>query len=389
MGSVIVSACRTPIGSFLGGLSSLAAPELGAVVVREAVARAGIDPAEVEEVILGNILSAGVGQAPARQAAIKAGLPPEVGAFGINKVCGSGLKAVMLADQAIRAGDMRVLIAGGMESMSRAPYLLPRAREGYRLGHAEILDSMIHDGLWDVYNDYHMGCTGELCAREHGATRERQDAFAARSYERALAAQESGSFQREIVPVEVAGRKETTVVTRDETPRVTTVKSLAALKPAFQADGTVTAGNSSKLADGAAAVCLMAEEEAQRRGLRPLARVVAGATHSREPEWVMMAPEGAIRKSLKRAGWDEAELYELNEPFAAAAVALINALELDPERVNVHGGAVALGHPIGATGCRLLVTLLHALEQRGLRRGLAGLCLGGGEAVALAVERVD
>jgi acetyl-CoA C-acetyltransferase len=369
----------------MGGLSPLLAPELGAAAVKEAVRRAGVRPGEVDEVILGNVLSAGLGQAPARQAAIKAGLPPSVGAFLVNKVCGSGLKAVMLADQAIRAGDARILIAGGMESMSNAPYLLPKAREGYRMGHGEIVDSMLRDGLWDAFNDYPMGSTGELCAGKYGVSRERQDAFAVRSYERALAAQAGGGFAREIVPVEVPG-KEGGVRDRDETPRPTTLEGLAKLRPAFDKNGTITAGNASKLSDGAAAVCLMAEEEAARRGLRPLARVVAASTHSREPEWVMMAPEGAIRSCLARAGWDGADLYEINEPFAAAAVALIDILELDPERVNVHGGAVALGHPIGATGCRILVTLLHAMEQRGAQRGLASLCLGGGEAVAVAVE---
>jgi acetyl-CoA C-acetyltransferase len=387
MRSVIVSACRTPIGSLLGGLSRLTAPDLGAAAVREAVSRAGIGPEEIEEVILGNVLSAGIGQAPARQAALKAGLPPSVGALLVNKVCGSGLKAVMLADQAIRAGDARILIAGGMESMSNAPYLLPKAREGYRMGHGEVIDCMVRDGLWDPYGDYHMGATGELCATEYGVTRERQDAYAVQSYERALKAQETCAFSREIVAVEVPGKGETVTVTRDETPRPTTLESLARLKPAFDRGGTITAGNASKISDGAAALCIMADEEAGRRGLRPLARIVATATHSREPEWVMMAPEGAIRKCLERAGWDHADLYEINEPFSAAAVALIDTLKLDPERVNIHGGAVALGHPIGATGARLLTTLLYALEHHDLRRGLASLCLGGGEAVALAVER--
>jgi acetyl-CoA C-acetyltransferase len=295
----------------------------------------------------------------------------------------------MLADQAIRAGDARVILAGGMESMSNAPYLLSRARQGYRLGNGELVDAVIKDGLWDPHHDYHMGCTGELCASTYGATRERQDAYAARSYERALAAQEAGAFDAELVAVEVKAGKKTLTVDRDEAPRATSAESLAALRPAFDAAaGTITAGNASKISDGAAAVCVMAEEEAARRGLTPLARIVASSTHSREPEWVMMAPEGAVRKCLQRAGWDSADLYEINEPFAAAAVALIDTLELDPERVNVHGGAVALGHPIGATGCRILVTLLHAMQRREARTGIAALCLGGGEAVALAVERL-
>ncbi|MFN3653332.1 MAG: thiolase family protein [Armatimonadota bacterium] len=389
--AVIVSACRTPIGAFQGGLSALPAPELGAVVLREALRRAGLaeSPEVVDEVILGSVLSAGLGQAPARQAAIRGGLPPSVGALTVNKVCGSGLKAVMLADQAVRAGDARIVVAGGMESMSNAPYLLTRARQGYRLGHGELVDSLIRDGLWDVYHDYHMGSTGELCAREAGVSRERQDELAERSYRRALAAQAGDAFDAEIVGVEVRSRKGAARVERDEVPRETTREALAALSPAFEETGTVTAGNASKLADGAAAVCVMAEEEAARRGLPPLARIAAVATHSREPEWVMLAPEDAVRRCLERAGWDEAELYELNEPFASAVVALQDRLGIDPERLNVHGGAIALGHPIGATGCRILVTLLHALQRRGLRRGVAALCLGGGEAVAMAVERPE
>lgn len=388
MQSVIVSACRTPIGSFLGALSPLTVSELGAVAVREAVRRTGLDGGEIEEVILGNVLSAGVGQAPARQAALRAGLPDSVGAFGVNKVCGSGLKAVMLADQSIRAGDARILVAGGMESMSNAPYLLPKARSGYRMGDGAVVDSMIRDGLWESFHDYHMGQTGELCAREQNVSRADQDEYAARSYARALAAQAAGAFDREIVPVEVAGRKSTVTVARDEEPRETTLETLAGLRTAFDKSGSLTAGNSSKISDGAAAVCVMAAEEAERRGLRPLARIVAGTTHSREPERLMMAPEGAVRKALARAGWDHADLYEINEPFASASVALQRALEIDPERLNVNGGAIALGHPIGASGCRMLVTLLHALEARGMRRGVAALCLGGGEAVALAVERL-
>lgn len=388
MNAVITSACRTPIGNLMGSLSALAVPELGAAVVREAIVRAGIDPAELDEVILGNVLQAGVGQAPARQAALLAGVPPSVGALTLNKVCGSGLKAVMLADQAIRAGDVRILVAGGMESMSNAPYLLPKARQGYRLGHAELLDAAVHDGLWEAHHNYHMGLTGELCAREQSVSRERQDAYAAESYERALAAQEAGAFDAELIPLQVKAGKKQVTVDRDEAPRATSLEILAGLRASFESTGTITAGNASKISDGAAAVCVMAEEEASRRGLQPLARIVAAATHSREPERIMMAPEGAVRKCLQKAGWDGADLYEINEPFAAASVALLDALELNPAQVNVHGGAIALGHPIGATGCRILVTLLHAMIRRGARTGLAALCLGGGEAVALAVERV-
>jgi acetyl-CoA C-acetyltransferase len=388
MTAVIVSACRTPIGNLLGSLSPLTAPELGAAVVREAISRAGIDPAELDEVILGNVLQAGVGQAPARQAALRAGVPASVGALTVNKVCGSGLKAVMLADQAIRAGDARMLIAGGMESMSNAPYLLPKARQGYRMGNAELLDAAVHDGLWEAHHNYHMGFTGELCAREQDVSRERQDAYAARSYERALAAQDSRAFNAELIPLSVKAGKKQLTVDRDEAPRATPQEVLAGLRPSFDASGTITAGNASKVSDGAAAVCVMAEEEAERRGLRPLARIVASATHAREPERIMMAPEGAVRSCLQKAGWTQADLYEINEPFAAASVALLDALKLDPDRVNVHGGAIALGHPIGATGCRILVTLLHAMARRGDRTGLAALCLGGGEAVALAVERL-
>lgn len=388
MPTVITAACRTPIGNLMGSLSSLTAPELGAAVVREAVRLAGIDPAELDEVILGNVLQAGVGQAPARQAALKAGVPDSVGALTVNKVCGSGLKAVMLADQAIRAGDARMVVAGGMESMSNAPYLLPKARQGYRLGHGELLDSAVHDGLWEAQQNYHMGLTGELCAREQGVSRERQDAYAARSYERALEAQEAGCFDAELVPLLVKSGKKEIAVTRDEAPRATSLEVLSGLRTSFDAHGTITAGNASKVSDGAAAVCVMEEEEARRRGIRPLARIVAAATHSREPERLMMAPEGAVRKCLQKAGWDGADLYEINEPFAAASVALLDALELDPARVNVHGGAIALGHPIGATGCRILVTLLHAMARLEARTGLAALCLGGGEAVALAVERL-
>ena len=388
MPSVIVSACRTPIGAFLGALSPLTAPELGAAVLREALVRAGLAGETLDAVIMGNVLSAGVGQAPARQAALKADIPNAVGALTVNRACGSGLQAVLLADQAIRAGDARAILAGGMESMSNAPFLLPKARTGLRMGHAELLDAMLVDGLLDPDDGSHMGITGELCAREQKISRKRGDAWAAASYRRALAAQAEGAFERELTSVTVPAPKGTLApVSADEIPRPTTAETLAGLRPAFDPAGTITAGSSSKVADGAAAVCVLEEQEAERLGKPVLARIVAGATHSREPERLMMAPETAIRRCLERAGWDHADLYEINEPFAAATVALTEALQLDPEQVNVHGGAVALGHPIGATGCRLLVTLLYALERHGLRRGVAALCLGGGEALALAVER--
>ena len=391
MNSVIVSAARTPIGSFQGTLSPLKAPQLGSAAIRAAVERAGIKPADVEEVILGHVLAAGVGQAPARQASIGAGLPEAVGAYTVNKVCGSGLKAIMLADQAIRVGDARLLVAGGMESMSNAPYLLPKARGGFRMGHGEIQDAIVTDGLWDSFHDYHMGCTGELCAREYQVSRQEQDRFAARSYYKALSAQAECAFSREIVPVSIPGRKgESVLMEKDETPRETTEETLAGLKAAFEASGTITAGNASKISDGAAALVVMAEDEAARRGLQPLARIVGWGTHSREPEWLMMAPTDAIRKAVQRAGLElnAIDLFEINEPFAAATVAIIRDLGVDEEKVNVHGGAVALGHPIGCTGARLIVTLVHALHRHGGRYGAAGLCLGGGEAVAMVVERM-
>ncbi|MCK6478641.1 MAG: acetyl-CoA C-acetyltransferase [Planctomycetaceae bacterium] len=388
--ALILSACRTAIGKFQGGLASLTAPQLGAVAVKEALRRASVPGDAVDEVILGNVLQAGVGQNPARQAALGAGIPPSVPPFTVNKVCGSGLKSVMLAAQAIRAGDASVVVAGGMESMTNAPYLLPKAREGFRLGHGQVVDAMIHDGLWDKFNDFHMGNTAELVAKEKGVTREQQDAFAAESQRRAVAAAAAGKFAKEITPVEMKGRKgEVTLFDRDEGPRAdTTLESLAKLRPAFQKDGTVTAGNASTINDGAAALVVASEEAAKRLGSRPLARITGYAAGGLPPEWVMMAPVEAVRNLWKRTGTkaDSFDLYEMNEPFAAASVAVMRELGLDPAKVNVNGGATALGHPIGASGARILVTLLHALQDRGLRRGVAGLCLGGGNAVALSVE---
>ncbi|MDA1260954.1 MAG: acetyl-CoA C-acetyltransferase [Planctomycetota bacterium] len=388
----LAGACRTPIGKFQGGLSSFRAPELGAIAVREALARAGVKPEHVDEVILGNVLQAGLGQNPARQAARYAGVPDAVPPFTVNMVCGSGLKSVMLAAQAIRAGDAQLIVAGGMESMSQAPYLMPAARTGARLGDAKLVDAMIHDGLWDVYSNQHMGLTGELVAKEYQVDRAAQDAFAAESHARAAAAQAAGRFDAEIVTVEVKGRKgDVTVVSADEGIRAdATAASLGKLRAAFQKDGSVTAGNASQISDGAAAVVVASAEAVKRLGLTPLARVTGYAAGGMAPEWVMMAPKVAVENWEKKTGLKRADmdLYEVNEAFASGACALQKTLGLDSAKLNVNGGAVALGHPIGASGCRILVTLLHALQQRGGKRGLATLCLGGGNAVALSVEMV-
>lgn len=387
---VIASACRTPIGSFRGSLSSQTAPQLGSIVIREAVKRAGIDVAQVNEVIMGNVLQAGVGQAPARQAAIFAGLPKSVECMTINKVCGSGLKSVMLGAQAIMVGDASVVVAGGMESMSRAPYLLEKARDGYKMGNGEILDAMIKDGLLDVYHNYLMGSAGELCAKECGIPREAQDEFAILSYKRAQDAQSSGRFAREIVPLELKGDKgEPVVVTDDEDVRKTNFDKIPKLRPAFLKDGTITAANASKISDGAAALVLMSGAKARELNVRPLARIISQASFAKDPEWFTTAPADAIEKILAKAGLKVADidLFEINEAFAVVALAVNKLAGLDASKVNVNGGAIALGHPIGASGARVLVTLLHALEQRELKRGLAALCIGGGEASAVIVER--
>jgi acetyl-CoA C-acetyltransferase len=390
--AVIVSAVRVPTGKFLGALKGFTAPELGALVVKEAVARAGLAPGDVDEVILGNVLSAGIGQAPARQAALGAGLPNTVAALTINKVCGSGLKAVMLAAQAIAAEESDILVAGGMESMSNAPYLLPRVREGLRLGNGEVVDSMILDGLTDAYHEYHMGCTGEAVAEKYGVTRQEQDEWALRSHQRAVAAIKAGKFKDEIVPVPLPQKKGDPVLfATDEAPREdTSLEALARLKPAFKEGGTVTAGNAPGVNDGAAALVVVAADVAKARGLRPLARIVAQATSGLEPAMVMMTPVPAVQKIWKKTGWspETVDLVELNEAFAVQSVAVGRELRLDPEKVNVNGGAVALGHPIGASGARVLTTLLYALRDRGKKRGVAALCLGGGNGVALAVERL-
>ena len=389
---VIVSAVRTPSGKLLGSLSPLRAPELGAIVVRAALERAGRRPETADEVIMGQVIQAGSGQNPARQAALGAGIPPSVGAFTVNKVCGSSLKAVVLASQAILLGDARCIVAGGQESMSNGPYLLRRARQGYRLGSGKLLDATVHDGLWCAFGDYHMGCTGDLVSERYEVSREQQDAWALRSHQRAAAAQESGAFDAEIVGVEVPQRRGAAVVfDRDETIRAdSSAEALATLRPVFSDDGTVTAGNAPGVNDGAAAVVVMGEDEAAAEGLPILARVVAYTTTGIEPELVMMAPVDAVNTVLDKTGWnrDEVDLYELNEAFAVQSVAVVKELGIDPEKVNVNGGAVALWHPIGASGARILTTLLHAMKQRSAQRGIAAMCMGGGNGVALAVEKV-
>ncbi|HEX5043661.1 MAG TPA: acetyl-CoA C-acetyltransferase [Candidatus Polarisedimenticolaceae bacterium] len=385
----LVSAVRTPIGRFLGALAPLSATQLGAIAVREAVKRAGIEPSQVEEVVMGNVVQAGLGQNPARQAALFAGLPDTIPAATVNKVCGSGLKAVMMAAQAIKAGDAHVIVAGGMESMSNAPYLVRNARTGFRMGHQTMEDSMIHDGLWDVYNDYHMGNTGEVVAERYHVSREQQDAYAYDSHRKAVAAMDAGKFKDEIVPVEVPGKKEPVRVTMDENPRRdTSLEALAKLKPAFKKEGTVTAGNAPPVNDAASATVVVSETALKRLGLTPIARVVAYSASGLAPELVMMAPEPAIRKVWEKTGWKngDVDLYEINEAFSVQQVAMRKVLDLDPAKHNVLGGAVALGHPIGCSGTRVLTTLVHALHDRKEKRGIAALCLGGGNAVAMAVE---
>jgi acetyl-CoA C-acetyltransferase len=379
------------MGKFLGSLAPLSAVDLGAVVVREAVKRAGIDPAQVDEIIMGNVIQAGLGQNPARQAGLRGGLDNRVAAMTINKVCGSGLKAAALAAQGIQTGDVETVVAGGMESMTNAPYLLPTLRQGYRLGHAKVLDAMIQDGLWDAYEDFHMGMTAELVAEKYGISRERQDAYACESHRRALDAIKSCRFGEEIVRVPIPQKKgEPILFQTDESPRAdTSLEALAKLKPAFKPGGTVTAGNAPGTNDGAAALVLTSAAKAREWGKKPLARVVGQGVSGVEPKWVMMAPVSAVRTLLRKVGWklQDVDLFELNEAFAVQALAVIQELGLDPARTNVNGGAVALGHPIGASGARILVTLLYEMARRDAQRGVAALCLGGGNAVALAVER--
>jgi acetyl-CoA C-acetyltransferase len=390
---VIISACRTPVGKFQGSLSDFSAPQLGATVVREAVQRAKLDPKQVDECIMGNVVSAGLGQNPARQAAIFGGLPPEVGAMTVNKVCGSGLKTVGLAAQAVKTGDSSIVVAGGMESMTNAPYLLPQARKGYRLGNAQIIDSMVHDGLWDIYNNYHMGITGENVAEKYGITREEQDEFALNSHRKAIAATRECRYKAQIVPVELPAKKKgeaPVIFDKDESPREdTTIEILRSLKPAFKKDGTVTAGNAPGVNDGAAAVIVTSAQRAKELGAQPMVRIVAQATSGIDPKWVMMAPVSAVRKIWEKTGWknEDVDLYELNEAFSVQALGVMRELGLDPNKVNVNGGAVAIGHPIGASGARVLVTLVYEMIRRNAHRGIAALCLGGGNAVAMAVER--
>jgi len=391
--AVIISGCRTPVGKFQGSLSDFTAPQLGAIVVREAVKRAALDPTQIDECIMGNVISAGLGQNPARQAAIFGGLSPATGAMTINKVCGSGLKSVALAAQAVQTGNSSIVVAGGMESMTNAPYLLPQARKGYRLGNAQVIDSMVHDGLWDIYNDYHMGITGENVAEKYGITREEQDEFAVNSHRKAIAAIKECRFKSQIVPVEIPVKKKgapPTIFDKDESPREdTTIEVLRSLKPAFKKDGTVTAGNAPGVNDGAAALVVTSAKRAQELGAKPMVRIVAQATSGVEPKWVMMAPVGAVQQIWKKTGWknEDVDLYELNEAFSVQALGVMRELGLNPDKVNVNGGAVAIGHPIGASGARVLVTLIYEMIRRDMKRGIAALCLGGGNAVAMAVER--
>ena len=390
--AVIIAGARTPVGKFMGALKDFSAIDLGVIAARAAIERAGIDPGEVNEVIMGNVVQAGNGQNPARQVALRAGIPNAVGALTINKVCGSGLKAVMLAANGIKVGEIELAVAGGMESMTNAPYLLKKARQGYRMGNGEMIDSMIHDGLWCAFDNWHMGNTGEVVAERYNVTREQQDEYALNSHRKATAAMKEGRFDREIVPVEIPQKKGAALLIReDEGPREdTSLEALAQLKPAFKREGgTVTAGNAPGVNDGAAALVVASEEAARRLGRKPMARIVAQGTSGVEPKLVMMAPVTAIQMTLERAGWDlaDVDLIELNEAFSVQAVAITRELGIDPAKLNVNGGAVALGHPIGASGARVLVTLLHEMQRRDVRRGLAALCLGGGNAVAMAVER--
>jgi len=389
--AVIVSAVRTPVGKILGALKNFKATDLGAVVVREAVKRAGVQPGDVDEVIMGCVIQAGLGQNPARQAALRGGLPNTVSAVTVNKVCGSGLKAVMMAAQGVQLGDTEIVVAGGMESMSNAPYLLAKAREGYRLGHGTILDSVIQDGLWCAFDDQHMGCTGEVVSERFHVSRAEQDEYALNSHRKAVAAIKAGRFKDEIVPVEIPQKKGASIIFDTDEPvrEDTSIESLGKLKPAFKKEGTVTAGNAPGVNDGASALVVTSSERAKSLGVEPLARIVGQATSGVEPQLVMMAPVDAIKKLVSKIGWslNEVDLIELNEAFAVQAVAITRELDLDPNKINVNGGAVALGHAIGQSGSRILTTMLYEMKRRDVHRGIAALCLGGGNAVAMAVER--
>ena len=389
--AVIVSAVRTPMGSFNGVFSSVPATKLGSIAIVEALKRAHVLPEHVDDVLMGCVLSAGLGQAPARQASIGAGIPDSIGATTVNKVCGSSIKTVMMASQTIALGEANIVVAGGMENMTRAPYLLEKARQGYRLGHAEMVDSVIKDGLWDVYNNFHMGNAGELCAAKYRLTRKELDDYALESYQRAQYAIDSGAFKPEIAPVDVPQRKGASLtITDDEEPKRIDLKKLREFKPVFQENGLLTVGNSPSCNDGAAALVVMAQEEAVRRRLVPMARIVGYAGAALAPEWLSIAPVEAIKLVLEKTNLSlgDIDLFEINEAFSAVSLAINRELGLDPEKVNVHGGAIALGHPIGATGARIITTLLYAMEARGARRGLASLCIGGGEALAIIIERI-
>ncbi len=386
---VIVSSVRTPVGSFQGGLSSLSAPRLGAIAIQEAVKRAGLQPDQIDECIMGNVLTAGIGQAPARQAAIYAGLKNTTPCLTINKVCGSGLKAVMLAADSIALGNTQIAVAGGQENMTLAPHLLENSRTGYRMGATQMVDSMIKDGLWDPYNNFHMGSAAEICVKEHNFTREQQDAFAVESYKKAQAATTNGTFKNEIVPVVIEGKKGAVTIDKDEDPFNTNFEKIPGLKPAFEKTGTITAANASKINDGAAAHVLMSESEAKKRGIKPLAKIVAHGTFAHEPKYFTTAPVGAIKKALAKANLKvgDIDLWEINEAFAVVTQVAMKELEIPAAKVNVHGGAIAIGHPIGGSGARILATLVHALHTHNKRYGLATLCIGGGEAVALIIEK--
>lgn len=390
MESLIISAARTPIGSYLGSLSSFTAPELGAFAIKEAVSRANINKAEINEAIMGNVLQGGVGQAPARQAAIFAGLPISVECMTVNKVCGSGLKAVMLADQAIRGNDAELIVAGGMESMSNAPYILKKARNGYRMGNGELIDMMIHDGLWDIYKNIHMGMAGELCSETYNITREEQDDYAIMSYKRALEAAEKGYFTEEMVPIEIKTKTGTTIIDKDEEPTKVNFDKVRTLRPAFKADGVVTAANASSINDGAAALVVASNEYANKNNLKPIAKIIAHVSYAHEPEWFTTAPTFAIQKLLKKVNMtvEDIDLFEVNEAFSVVSIITAKNLNIPYDKMNIHGGAVSLGHPIGASGARILTTLIYALKKIGKKYGIASLCIGGGEANAMLIEMI-